>query len=359
MRKMGVVVAVMCAVCLVIPFKGGGASFGMAQTTQLLTLQEAISAARRNAKPGSSFTVLREIVANADTRRVGDQALAEAQAQHIKLYKGGILTAFLRSGGFLLAETEPTTSSVIAFHLVSLGSDGIPHDTSSACDGVVKLADAQEVVKDTAAFTEVLYSTRPSEAASLASRFYGGSFPECDPSTEECVFFAVPPSLLKLGGDQVEYREVVALYGGFNLWGFRYALSIPTFAASPLAATQAALKKWEALKAEFLRNNRMDPHFDFNPENIRSKKQLRNRIDVLRRLDKFLEEALVEKEVNPAVLKANLSVATIPFGVGAYTPMKDGRVLYGSGTASLLVIYWQRLPTGGFAVKSVSEADAD
>ena len=188
----------------------------------------------------------------------------------------------------------------------------------------------------------------------MESRFYGGSFPECAPS-KECTLFAIPRSLLKVGADQSEYREAAALYGGLDLLGFRYAASMPVFAASPLVATQAAAEKLEILKAEFLRQNHMAPDFKFDLENIRSKGQLQERIDVLKRLDRFVEEAL-RNEDNPALIKANISVATIPLGVGfaAYGP--EGQMLYATDTASLLVIYWQRLRTGGFAVKIISEA---
>jgi hypothetical protein len=333
----------------------GGISFGMAQQGQRLTPQKAIAAARRNAlTPGSSFSVLKKIVANDDTRRIGDQALEQARTHKVKLYESGILADLLRSGGFLLAETKPRTNNVIAFHLISLGSDGVPKDSLEPCHGVVKLADAKELVKDTTEFAEALYSTPASEASSLESRFYGGSFPECGPS-KECDQFAIPSSLLKLGADQSEYREVVALFGGLQLLGFRYAASMPVFAASPLAATQATEEKWETLQAEFLRSNHMAPDFDFDLENIRSKEQLRERIDVLRRLDKFMEAALMN-EANPALVKANITVATICLGVGIYDGLEEGQMLYGSGTASLLVFYWQRLRTGGFAVKIISEA---
>lgn len=347
-----VITAVICAVCLAIPFKEGGVSLGTVQHVQPLEPQEAIAAARPHGKPGSSFTVLREIVANADTRRVGDQALKEAQAHHIKLFEEGILADLLRFGGFLIAEYDPKTTNVVALHLVSLGPDGVPKDAFYPSDSVVKLADAEELVKDTTEFAEQLYSTPSSEALSLESRFYGGSFPECGQS-EECTLFAVPHSLLELGAGQNEYREAVALYGGSNLSGFQYAVSMPAFAASPLVATQAS----EGPIAEFLRNNHLDPDFDIDLENIRSKEQLRERIDLLRRLDKFMEEAL-NNQANPALVKANISVATIPLEVSADTYGRQ--VVYGSGMGSLLVIYWQRLPTGGFAVHGISVAgDSD
>jgi hypothetical protein len=358
MRKMGVIAAVVCAVCLAIPSKGGETSPRMAQRGPGLTAQDAISAARRNVqRPGSSFTFLREIVANADTRRVGVQALAEAQAHHIKLYRKGILADVLRSGGFLVAETEPKTNSVIALHLVSLGSDGAPKDAVYRCYPTARLADVQELAKDTTEFTEKLYSTPPSEATSLTSRFYDGRFPEYGgPEASDSTLFAVPRSLLQLGADPNEVREAAVLYGELGFWGFRYAVSMPAFAANPLVATQAAEEKCEALKAKFLRGNHMDPHFQFDPENIRSKDQLREQIDLLRRLDKFLEEAL-KNEAVPATVKANISVATIPLGVAQGGPYhQDGQAHYNCDTVSLLVIFWRRLPAGGFAVVAIGEA---
>ena len=353
MRRMVVIAAAVCALGLIIPLKGRGISLGMAQRGPRLTAQDAISVARRNVqKPGSSFTALREIVANADTQRIGDQALEQARTLHVKLFKNGILVDFLRSGGFLVAEAEPRTNNVIALHLVSLGPDSVPNDAVYRCYPAAKLDDVQELVKDTTDFAEALYSTPPSEALSLESRFYGGSFPDCGgPPIEECSPFAVPRFLLKLGADLTEVREAAVLSGNLAIWEFRYAVSMPAFAASPLVATQAS----EGPIGEFLRKNHMDPDFDFDLENIRSKQELQERIDLLRRMDKFLEEALLRNEADLALVKANISIATIPLG-GLVVDTENGQVIYESGTASLILIAWKRLPTGGFAVYGISEA---
>lgn len=348
MRKIGFVAAAFCAAFLILPFKGGGISLDVAQQSQGLTSQAAIEAARRNSTPGSSFAILREIVADASTRRVGDQSLEQARAHKIDLYGNRSLPDLLRSGGFLVGEYDPKTTNAVALHLVSLGPDGAPNDAFHPFDSVVKLADAEELVKDTSELAKQLYSTPSPEAVSLESRFYGGSFPECG-EAEECTLFAIPRSLLNLGADQDEVREVAALSGGLAIWQFRYAVSMPAFAASPLVAIQAS----EGPLEEFLRNNHMDPDFDFDPEKIRSKEELRERIDLLRRLDKFLEESL-RKKADPVLIKANISVAIIPFDVG--TDTWNGQVVYGSDTASGFVIGWQRLPTGGFAVRLISAA---
>jgi hypothetical protein len=327
-------------------FMQGGNLLAMPEDGPRSTAEWAIAAARRNAKPGSSFTVLREIVANADTRRIGDQALEQAQAHKIELYENGLLTNILKTGGFLLAETDPRMNSVIALHLVSLESGGAPKDFRLECPGVLKLADAEELVKDTTEFVELLYSTPSTEDSFLAKRFYGGSFPESDLS-----MFAIPNSLLKLGANPSEVQEAAALYGGYLFWGWRYALSMPAFAASPVQALSAAGYKQEGLTAEFLRSNHMDPNFHVGLDNVQSERQLQERIELLKRLDKFLEEAL-KNEGDPTVVRANLHLVTIPLGLEGNLDRDEGH--YGSSTPSVLVFFWNRLATGGFAVKAIT-----
>ena len=78
MKKVDVSVAIICLACLIMLFMSGGSSLAMAEEAPHLTAEQAIAAARRNAKPGSSFTILWKIIANADTRRIGDQALEPA-----------------------------------------------------------------------------------------------------------------------------------------------------------------------------------------------------------------------------------------------------------------------------------------
>jgi hypothetical protein len=349
MKSVGVIVAIFYVACLMMPFTQQWSSLAMAQESPRLTAEQAIAAARRNAKPDSKFTVLRGIVANADTRRIGDQALEQAQAHKIEIYENGLLTNILRSGGFLLAETDPRTKNVIALHIVLLEPGGAVKNLRLECQGVVSLADAEELVKDTTEFVEQLYFTPSTEDSSLASRYYGGTFPDGDqfPGT----LFAIPNSLRKLGANPNEVQKAAALFGGYILWEFRYALSMPAYAASPVAALSAAENKRDALKAQFLQSNHMDPHFDFDLKNIRSKEQLQERVELLTRLDKFLEEAL-KNDSDPTIVRANLSIVMMPLGVEENSDM--GKGIYDSSTPSMLMFIWQRIPTGGFAVKTIT-----
>ncbi len=349
MKKLNASIAIICLACLIMLFISGGSSLAMAEEAPHLTAEQAITAARRNAKPGSSFMILREITASADARRVGDQALAQARADKIDLYENGILINILRSGGYLLAETNPQTNNIVAMHLVLMEAGGAVKDVQTECHGVVKLADAGELVKDTAELVKQMYSTPSTEESSLASRFYGGNFPESD-QHPDCVL-AIPNILRRPGANPNEVREASALFWGYALWEVRYALSMPAFAASPAAAGDAAEKKRDTLKAEFLKSNNMDPNFNpVDVDNIQNEKQFREWIELLTRLDRFLEDSL-RKEADPAVVRSNLSILTMPLSVDVDLS-QEGQ--YVSTSPPKLLFLWHRQATGGFAVKEIT-----
>lgn len=348
MKKVNVIVAIICLACLIMPFMRGGNSLAMAEGAPRLSAEQAIAAARRNAKPGSSFTVLREIVANADTQRIGNQALEQAQARKIELYENGLLVNILSSGGFFLAETNPHTNDVIAQHLVFLEPGGAAKDIALDCHGVLKLSDAEELVKETTEFVERLYSTPSTEDSFVASRYYSGSFPEADEFQRS--LFALPDSLRKLGASPNDVQKAAARYAGYFFWQFRYALTMPAFAANPVSALGAAGDKRNTLKAEFLRSKHLDPNFHLDLDNVQSEKQLQKRIELLTSLDRFLEDAL-KKEADPTVVRSNLSIAAMPLAVDVDLN-QEGQ--YVSSTPSMLVFVWHRLTTGGFTIKSIT-----
>ena len=349
MKKMSAGIAIIGFACLIVLFMSGGTSSGLAEVDPHLTAEQAISAASSSAKPGDSFIVLREITASADSRRIGDLALAQAKADRIVLYENGLLVNMLRSGGYLLAEINPQTNNVVATHLVLMESGGAVKDVQSECHGVVKLADAAELVKDTAEFVNQLFSTPSTTESSLASRFDGGNFPEADQYPDS--IFAIPGFLRRPGANSNEIREAAALFWGYALWVPRYALSMPAFGVSPDAAENTAEKKRDTLKAEFLQNNNMDPNInvvDF--DNLQNEKQLQERIEVLKRLDSFLEDSF-EKKTDPAVVRQNLSILMMPLRVDEYLDHKDQ---YVSTSQPRLLFLWHRQVAGGFSVKEVT-----
>jgi hypothetical protein len=126
---------------------------------------------------------------------------------------------------------------------------------------------------------------------------------------------------------------------------------MPLFAASPVETEKAAEEKRDTLKAEFLRSNHMEPRFDFTLENIRTKEQLQERIDLLRRLDEVMEDAL-KSEGDPTIARVNLSIVAMPLGVDVN--LSGDEEQYSSSTPSMLIFAWNRLETGGFAIKMIT-----
>jgi hypothetical protein len=125
-----------------------------------------------------------------------------------------------------------------------------------------------------------------------------------------------------------------------------------------LAALRAAVREQDDLAAQFMRNNNKSPDFRYEVQNaqiVSTHEQLRERIGWLRRLNDFLEENL-KKDTAADVAAANKTIATITWEVEAVTKGSD---TFFATTASGVVVYWQRLPTGGFAVKDVSGVDAE
>lgn len=330
-------------------FMSGGSSSALAEEDQHLAAEQAITVARSNAKPGSSFMVLRQITASADARRIGDRALAQAKVDKIDLYENGILVNILRSGGYLLAEIDPRTNNMVATHLILMEAGGTVKDVQTECHGVVKQADAGELVKNTSELVKQLYSTPSTEESSLASRFYGGNFPGADQHPDS--IFAIPSSLRRPGADPNEIREAAALFWGYALWGPRYALSMPAFAASPEVAENAAEKERDTLKTEFLQNNNIDPNINLvDFDNIQNERQFQERIELLRRLNRFLEDSL-RKKADPVVARQNLSIVMMPLRVDVYLN-HEGQ--YVSTSLPKLLFLWHRQATGGFAVKEIT-----
>ena len=260
-----------------------------------------------------------------------------------------MLLNILQSGAYLLAETDPRTNNMVAMHLVLMEAGGAVKDVQAESHGVVKLADARDLVDDTAELVKQLYSTPSTEEASLTRRFYGGNFPDADRFPDS--LFISPDSLRKPGAKPNEVREATALFWGYALWAPRYALSMATFAASPAIAENAAEKQRDALKVQFLQNNQMDPNIslvDF--DDIRNERQFQERMELLTRLDRFLEDSL-RKDADPAVVRQNLSILMMPLRVDVYLN-QEGEFVSTSPPKSLFL--WHRVETGGFAVKEIT-----
>lgn len=333
----------------------GSAQNGFVLPKSKLTPDEALAAARsKEPNPdGASFQVIRELESSAEMQEVAQRSVYGATSQH-GLYGDGIFLDLLKTGGFLILEVDDSTGNAISLHLVSSGNNGRAVIRSRPIEGKVNAVLAQELIKETADFVDSLFAS-PLNVSTIESKFYGGRFPESDEPEEEN-FFAIPASIRKIKADPSEIRELSALYGVFHLWLVRYAISMPIFPANPTSALNLAWKKQEALTKEFMQRNNKNSDLvnDLQGfESVRTSEQIRDRVDVFRRLDNFLEQKLQAQDIAPT-LAVNKSIFTIALELGSTEPSEE--TSYAVMTASGLIVVWKPLKTGGLAITRVSLA---
>lgn len=329
---------------------------GVVLSRSKLTSDEAVAAVRsKETNPGSSlFQVIREPDSNVAMREAAQRSLREAFSHHVSLYSNGIFLDLLTTGGFLILEVDATTGNATSLHMVSSGTDGRAVIESHAISGNVSADLAQQLIKETDGFVDVLFAT-PLNVRMLESRFYGGRFPDSDKSEEES-FFAIPPGIRKIKADPSEIRELAALFGAVHFWPIRYAISMPIYPANPTGALDLAWKEQEALLKEFM--HRKDGNSDLihdlqELESVRTSEQLRDRVATFTRLKDFLEQKLQAQEDSPT-FAANRSISTIALVLGSLEPPEE--ISYPVMTASGIIIDWKLLNTGDLVVAQVSLA---
>ncbi len=320
-----------------------------------LTPDQAIAAVRsKEPKPGLSFQVIRELDSTAAMKEAAQRSLHEASSHHVSLYGDGIFLDLLNAGGFLILEVDDTTGNAISLHLVSSGIDGRAAIESRPIEGKLSANLAQELIRETADFVDVLFAT-PLNVSMLESRFYGGRFPESDKPEEES-FFAIPSRIRKIQGDQSEVRELAVLFGAVHFWPIRYAISMPIYTANPTRALELSWRKQGALIKEFMHRNNGDSDLIYDLQDLKSVRtsdQIRDRVDLFRRLNSFLEQKLPAQDVAPT-LAVNRSISTIALELGSTEPPEE--ISYVVMTASGIIVDWKLLKTGGLAVAQVSLA---
>jgi hypothetical protein len=319
-----------------------------------LSPDAAVAAARSKERnpTGASFQVIRELDSSAEMQQVAQRSLREATSQQ-SLYGDGIFLDLLRTGGFLVLEVDDSTGNALWLHLVSSGTNGRAVIRSRPVEGKVNANLAKELVKETADFVDSLFAS-PLDVSTIESRFYRGRFPDSDEPEEEG-FFAIPGSIQKITADQSEIRELSALFGAFHLWPVRYAISMPIFPANPTTALNLAWDKQKALTKEFIHTNNKNSDLvdDLQSlESVQNSEQIRERVDLFRNLDSFLEQKLQSQDIAPT-FAVNKSIFTIASEIGSTEPPESS---YAVMTASGLIVVWKPLKTGGLAITRVSLA---
>jgi hypothetical protein len=330
------------------------AALASAKSPDLLELTpgDAIDAIRgQQGKNENVFRIVRKIDSTNDMRQVAIAAARDASVSHVKPYGDGILISVLERGGFLILEVAPEGSKAVSVYLVSRGANGKvlvdSHPTPDHNLDVVTDTAAVQLIGKTADFVGTLLATEPSGFARLQSKFYDGRFPESTEAGQDP--FAIPRSLTGVAGDQAKITELAALFFASQIWGFRYATSLPIFATDPHYALQLAEKKEESLVEQYKKANSRVPDLGFESlESIRSASQVQERIDWFRQLDKFLEQSLQRQE-DPNVSRVNRLLATIVLQVG-----KGNGGTYFAMTSADLIIVWKVVPPAEYAVAAIS-----
>ena len=329
---------------------------GVVSPVSKLTCDQAIAAVRsKEPNAGASFQVIREIDSSPATQEAAHRSLHEVSLHHASLYNDGIFLDLLNTGGFLLLEVDDTTGNAISLHLVTSGTDGRAVIESRKVMGKVSADLAQELIKKTADFVDILLATPASDASTLQSKFYAGHFPGSDGPEEES-FFAIPSNIRKTKADQSEIGDLAALSGAFHFWPIRYATFMPTFPANPTAGLEMAWDKEGALAKEYIRRNNEGPDFidDLQDlKSVRTSDQVRDRIAKFRRLNNFLEKRLRAQE-DPPTIAVNRSISVIVLYLGSLEPPEE--ISYPVMTASGIIVDWKLLNTGDLVVARVSLA---
>jgi hypothetical protein len=317
-----------------------------------LSRGQALAALRsKSSKPNSSFQIVREFTSTNEMQDFAQRAAEEASSRHVGVSEDGIFLALLRTGGFLILETDPATGSAISLNLISSGTDGDAIIESKQVEGDVSAVVAKELIENTADFVDALLDTPLSRVRGLESRFYGGRFPQYG-SSEEQSLFAVPSTIRDLEVADSQAGELAALQGACNFWPIRYALSMPVYAASPDNAFRLALKKYESLISEFAQKNNKGPNLIYDLadlETVRTREQLRERISWFRRLDNFLEEAFQAEYVS-STFSVNKTISTVAIQMGTITTGKELTFAVMTSAGPGVIVGWKQLPDGTFAV---------
>ena len=133
----------------------------------------------------TSFEIIREFDANAQTREVARQAREAAAALHVKVHARYLYLGLLERGGYLILQVQAKTGNALMLYLVSTGADGRPAVVSYPFhDEKINGSVAEELIGKNAEFVDRLYDTPLSDLSKIASSFEGGRFPEYESGEE-------------------------------------------------------------------------------------------------------------------------------------------------------------------------------
>lgn len=315
-----------------------------------LTGDQAIStlSARKDARAGVGYEILREFQPAEDGAKLAKLALENARAANTELFLDGALVGLLRDGGYLVVEYDRMTDRALALHLVTRGEDGQKIIDTEKIEGEMTVHDVKDVTEHTQTFLTKLFTARSPELTALVKQL-ADEIPNDDESDGD-PYFDVPTEVMALASPQ-EIEEMELIQVRSILWIIRYALTLPGYVANPEAALKAGWGQRNKLLDDLLATKGITKEQPSDEEEeeeeavpIYGLQQFGEHLALFRELAAYLDAHDVPEQ-SRTMFSLNLAIATVPLEVFASRTDHGEPALCGA-TVALFVTCWSRERNG-------------
>lgn len=310
-----------------------------------LSEEQAISFARTSkwAHSGSKFKVIHELRASAESRRarmsMGNSTEPSAAiafdfpfaTPDTDAYET-LLSDFLSSGGYSIAEYDPKTHKVIGLYLVSQKMDDEPRVATCHLGGNYSIEQLSAMAQHLADFMEQFLNTEPSDMGTIADRFFP-NYPILYPKPKvSTAMFSLPEEIASWASHDEMKRASVLLWS-VECWMFRVALSNPGYGSDPEHALDLAKKTVGVAAQSFVVSEGHPPQYadtiydledvhssGSDLEDVHSESDLLKKLNEIERLNAHFEKVF-DPQIDWAVYKWNVAFSGFIFGtVGGAQP---------------------------------------
>jgi len=325
----------------------------------MMTEDQAVSALRARSHEAADVRYLVAVKCEPppDGLLVSRDSLAEAESKHLELYENGLFVNLMRSGGYLVLEFDKETDAAKALDLVTSDPTGRAIVHSSDVHGSLTRDKALAIINNSAGFSRAFFISQRSQIDGLLIEF-GGSDAATLGITDGQGYMAIPEAVRRLTTEPRELLELTGLTNGLALWTIRHALTMPVYAANPIAAVREANKQLAILVGEFQSKGSGKGDLDsvdrlIDLESIHTHQDFETRLKSMRELCSFLDKH-APLPVNSAVYKANVFISSVPLNLSVE---QDATALYGVVTMPGLMSGWTRAANGQFILEGLSVAE--
>jgi len=339
--------------CYIFQFLSGFAQGKDDSARRTMTENQAITLLRSKSQGahGDSFTAIGTVAPK--SAQLAEKSLIEARTKHLDLFGNGILLDLMRSGGYVVLQSDSNSDKATELHLVARNAAGEFRVESTEVAGELSRSDAQALVKKSEEFSSAFSGTVGSRMDSLLRTFSGENI-SAPGTADERGYLGVPDALRRVSPGIDELVELKSLYAAVQLWPIRHASWISTYAANPYAAVGVAKGNLLRLEKDFFSTRGKGPNFIYDIldlDSVRTREEFQARVQWLKELNSFLDERDSAQMDSPAY-KSNVSISTIAYQLGV-TKEATGNVYFVMNTSGL-IMGWTRTPGGDFLLRGLS-----